>query len=210
MAGREVRITLPRRKPFKNVYQFKIALRETRPPIWRQLQVPESYTFYDLHVAIQDAMGWLDYHLHMFEVEDKGAQAGVTRYESPFTEPDFAEEGLILSTEVPLRAFFKKPRNKALYSYDYGDGWQLDVILEKVLPKEPNRKYPICLAGELAGPPEDCGGITGYYQCLKALKKKDNSDGFLTWLGNWRPDCFNPKLIKFENPRSQLKIGLGE
>jgi len=187
------RITLPRKKRFQNVYQFGIALRETKPPIWRQLQVPETYTFYDLHVAIQDAMGWLDYHLHMFEVEDKSSKSGITRYESPFTDLDFAEERLIFSTEVPLSVFFKKAKDKALYSYDYGDGWELDVVLEKVLPRELNRKYPGCLAGELAGPPEDCGGIPGYYQCIKALRRRDNSGGLLTWLGNWRPDRFNPK-----------------
>jgi len=146
----------------------------------------------------------------MFEVEDKEAKGAHLRIESPFTDPDFEEEGLILTTEVPIKAFFKKPKDKALYSYDYGDGWQLDVILERVLPKEPDKKYPACLAGELAGPPEDCGGIYGYYQCLKAIKKKDNSEGILTWLGKWRPDRFDPHGVKFENPRIQIKIGLGE
>ena len=210
MESKEVGITLPRRKPFKNVYQFGIALRETRPPIWRQLQVPETYTFYDLHVAIQDVMDWFDYHLNMFEVEDKRSKSGITRIESPFTDPDFIQEGLILSTEIPLSLFFRKPKDRALYSYDYGDGWEMDVVFEKALPRELKRKYPVCLAGELAGPPEDCGGIPGYYQCIKALRRKDNSDGLLTWLGGWRPDRFNPKLIRFHNPRKQLKIGMGE
>jgi len=155
-------------------------------------------------------MGWLDYHLHMFEVEDLKAEGGRLRIESPFTDPDFEEEGLILSTEVPIKAFFKKPKDKALYSYDFGDGWQLDVLLERVLQREPNKKYPVCLAGELAGPPEDCGGPPGYYECVKAVKKKDDSEGLLTWLGGWKPESFNPKLVRFDNPRSRLKIGLGE
>jgi len=210
MAGPEVLVTLPRRRPFKYVYQFKITLCGTRPPIWRRIQVPESYTFYDLHVAIQDAMGWLDYHLHMFEVEDKETKGAYLRFESPFTDPDFEEEGLILTTEVPIKAFFKKPKDKALYSYDYGDGWQIDVTLERVLPREPNKTYPVCLAGELAGPPEDCGGIPGYYRSVKAVKNKDNSEGLLTWLGSWKPDNFNPQRVRFDNPRSRLKIGLGE
>lgn len=210
MAGRKVWITLPRRKPFKNVYQFKITLRETTPPIWRRIQVPEGYTFYDLHVAIQDAMGWLDYHLHMFEVEDEEVNGACLRFESPFTDPDFEEEGLILTTEVPLKAFFKSAGQRALYTYDYGDGWQHDVVLEKILPRVPGKAYPVCIDGELSGPPEDCGGIEGYYQCARAFKKKDNSDGLLTWLGGWRPDNFIPKCVKFENPRSRLRVGFGE
>ncbi|MEW5900387.1 MAG: plasmid pRiA4b ORF-3 family protein [Acidobacteriota bacterium] len=210
MTNREVWITLPRRRSFKNVYQFKITLRGTRPSIWRRIQVPERYTFYDLHVAIQDAMGWLDYHLHMFEVKDEHAIGGCLRFESPFSEPDFEEEGLILTTEVAIKAFFKKARDRALYTYDYGDGWRHDVILEKVLRREPGKIYPVCLDGKLSGPPEDCGAIPGYYECVKAVKKKDNSDGLLTWLGSWKPDDFSPQRVKFENPRSRLKTGMDE
>jgi hypothetical protein len=72
MAGSEVWITLPRKKPFKNIYQFQISIRGTKPPVWRQIQVPESYTFYDLHVAIQDAMGWLDYHQNLSGLRRRG------------------------------------------------------------------------------------------------------------------------------------------
>lgn len=84
MNKKEITITFPRRRPFKNVFQFKISLLGTDPPVWRRIQVPENYTFYDLHVAIQDAMGWLDYHLHMFEIEDASRPKGKTRIESPF------------------------------------------------------------------------------------------------------------------------------
>jgi hypothetical protein len=210
MTDSKLWITLPRRKPFKNVYQFKISLRGTRPPVWRRIQVPESYTFYDLHVAIQDAMGWLDYHLHMFEFKDKGDYGRDIRIDCPFADPDFEEEEPILTTEVPIKAFFKKTRDRALYTYDFGDGWQHDVILERVVPREPGKTYPVCLDGGLSGPPEDCGGTPGYYQCIKAIRNNDNADGLLTWLGSWRPDLFNPSGVKFENPRSRLKVGMGE
>jgi hypothetical protein len=208
MAGKEIWITLPRRRSFKNVYQFKITLRGTKPPIWRRIQVPDSYTFYDLHVAIQDAMGWQDYHLHMFELNDKDARGGCIRIESPFTEPDFEEEGTMLTTEAPIKSFFKKLKDRVLYTYDYGDGWQHDVVLEKIVAREPRKAYPACLAGELACPPEDCGGVYGYYQCVKAIENKDNSDGLLAWLGRWKPDKFDPQRVKFENPRSRLKVGM--
>jgi hypothetical protein len=154
-------------------------------------------------------MGWLDYHLHMFEVRDKEIREEYIRIECPFSEPDF-EEKLILTTEVPIKSFFQKAKDRALYTYDYGDGWQHDVILEKVLPKEPGKIYPVCLDGELSGPPEDCGGIPGYYECIRALEKEDDSEGLLTWLGSWRPDNFNPQRVVFENPRSRLKTGMGE
>ena len=209
MAGKEIWITLPRRKPFKDVYQFKITLCGTEPPIWRRIQVPGSYTFYDLHVAIQDAMGWQDCHLHMFELKDKDARGGHVRIESPFDDPDFEEEGTMLATEVPIKSFFKKPKDRALYTYDYGDDWHHDVVLEKIVPREPRKTYPACLAGELACPPEDCGGVYGYYECIKAIENKDNSDGLLTWLGKWKPDRFDPQRVRFENPGSRLKVGMG-
>lgn len=208
MAGSEVWITLPRRKPFKNIFQFKISLRGTKPPVWRRIQVAESYSLYDLHVAIQDAMGWLDYHLHMFEFKDKGNFGRDIRIDCPFVDPDFEEEEPVLTTEVPIKTFFKKAGDSALYTYDFGDGWQHDVVLEGILLKESGKAYPVCLGGELACPPEDCGGVPGYYECITAVRNKDNSEGLLTWLGRWRPDRFDPKKVTFENPRSRLRTGM--
>ncbi len=208
MNKNEITITFPRRRPFKNVLQFKITLLRTKSPIWRRIQVPENYTFYDLHVAIQDAMGWLDYHLHMFDIEDARRPKGKTRIECPFCIEDIEEEEFLLTTEVSLKEFFKKSGDRALYTYDFGDNWELDVLLERILPREPKRKYPVCPDGQLAGPPEDCGSISGYYDCVKAVKNRDDSEGLLTWVGNWKPDKFNPKKVLFENPRTRLKIAL--
>lgn len=204
----EITITLPRRRPFKNIYQFKITVLETNPPVWRRIQVPENYTFYDLHAAIQDAIGWLDYHLHMFDIEDASRSKGKTRIECPFCIEDIEEEEFLLTTEVPLKEFFRKSGDRALYTYDFGDDWELDVLLERILPREPKRKYPACLDGRLAGPPEDCGSISGYYDCVKAVKNRDDSEGLLTWVGNWKPDKFIPKKVLFENPRTRLKFAL--
>ncbi len=208
MDGKEIWITLPRRWPFKNVFQIKITLLGSRPPIWRRILVPESYTFYDLHVAIQDAMGWLDYHLHQFEIEDDKAPGKRVVIESPFIEPEEEEEEMLLSTEVPIRLFFRTPGDRALYIYDFGDGWLHDVVLEKIEPREPKKKYPICIAGKRACPPEDCGGIGGYYRCLKAFRDKDDSEGLLSWLEDWDPDKFDPAQVKFESPRKRLEIAL--
>jgi hypothetical protein len=201
----EISFTWPRKRPYKNVLQFKITLLETDPQVWRRIQVPEYYTFYDLHVAIQDAMDWLDYHLHAFEIRIGRQMHQAVRIECPFAVDEIEEENPLFSTEVPLSDFLKKPEDHALYIYDFGDGWELDVVFEKALAKELGKKYPLCLGGEMAGPPEDCGGIPGYYNCIKAVKERDNSEDLLTWLGRWKPDRFDPARVKFWSPLERLK-----
>ena len=205
---KEIIISLPRKKPYKNIHQFKITLIGTDPPVWRRIQVPDYYTFYDLHVAIQDAMGWLDSHLHDFKIQLRRRACMDIRIECPFGLEDLEEEAPILSTEVAVADFLQETGDRALYTYDYGDEWQHDVLFEGSYPKEPGKKYPICLAGELAGPPEDCGGIPGYYDCVKAVNERDNSEDRLTWLGRWKPDRFDPAKIKFWSPLRRLKIAL--
>ena len=208
MSAKEITITLPRRRAFKNVFQFKMTLLETEPPIWRRIQVPESYTFYDLHVAIQDAMAWLDYHLHMFDIGVPPWPKGRIRIECPFCVEDIEEKDFLLTTEIFLNDFIKKPGDHSLYTYDFGDNWQLDILLEQILPRKPKTNYPICLEGQLAGPLEDSGGVPGYYDCIRAIKKRDDSEGLLTWVGRWRPDQFDPKKVKFDSPRKRLQFAL--
>ena len=205
MNKRDILITLPSKKPFKSIYQFKITLLETDPPIWRRIQVPEYYTFYELHVAIQNAMGWTDSHLHQFEIADETRTRGIRYIECPYCIEDIEEDDFLLTTEVPLKNYLNKVGNSVLYRYDFGDCWEHDVLLEGIFKREPNIKYPQCLDGKLACPPEDCGSIPGYYDCIEAIKNRDNSEGLLTWLGRWKPYNFNPKLVKFENPRSRFK-----
>ncbi len=207
---REITITWPRRRPYQFVLQFKITLLETDPPVWRMIQVPDYYTFYDLHVALQDAMGWLDSHLHDFKIQPLRRACLDIRIESPFALDDLEEAAHLLTTEAAVADFIQEPGDRALYTYDYGDDWRHEVLFEGTYPKEPGKKYPACLAGELAGPPEDCGGIPGYYDCIEALKNRDNSEGMLDWLGRWRPDRFDPAKIKFWSPLRRLKIALGD
>jgi hypothetical protein len=201
----EISFTSPRRRPFKKVIQLRIVLAGTSPPVWRRIQVPESYTFYDLHVAIQNAMGWTDSHLHMFEIPTDQGERHLIRIDCPpFLDPDIGEEPSIYGTEVPIKDYLSEKGDKARYIYDFGDDWIHNVTVEDVLPKDGRRRYPACLDGELACPPEDCGAVPGYYDCIRALKKRDNSQGQLTWLGRWRPDRFNPKTVVFESPRKRF------
>ena len=209
--GHEVSFTIPIKRPFKNVYQFKITLLGTNPPVWRSILIPESYTFYDLHCAIQDAMGWEDCHLHGFDIKYEPPikipiprSMSMIHVECPYAEPDIEENEPLYTTEIQIKEYFKKENDKIMYVYDYGDGWRHEVLLEKIMAKDSKAKYPICVDGQLSCPPEDCGSIPGYYECIDALKNNDDSEGKLTWLGDWMPDNFDPAKVKFKDPRKRF------
>ena len=144
-----------------HVYEFKLRLLEVSPPIWRSIQVPETYSFWDLHVALQDAMGWLDYHLHLFRVAkpDTGeaVQIGI-----PDDDAFEGDEPSLPGWEIPIAHYFPRSGVVARYEYDFGDGWEHELTLEAILPRQRGQKYPRCVGGARACPPEDCGGIGGY------------------------------------------------
>ena len=143
------------KKKFKKVYQFKITLKDIKPPVWRRIQVPESYTFWELHVAIQDAMGWLDYHLHIFEIinpsKDMKEEIGVP-------DEDFESDTKTLpGRKLKIADYFSMDNAKANYQYDFGDNWEHTIKLEKIVARAEDAQYPVCIAGKRACPPEDCG-----------------------------------------------------
>ncbi len=154
--------------PFKQVYQFKVTLKGVRPPIWRRIRVPETYTFWELHVAIQDAMGWLDYHLHAFHGQDP-----TTGREEEIGIPDDDGEAwdpqVIPGWERRIAPFFTPGNPRMEYVYDFGDDWQHEIKLEKILPSQEDVTYPRCVAGKRACPPEDCGGVWGYGELLEII-----------------------------------------
>jgi hypothetical protein len=192
----------------KRVYQFKIVLREIEPPIWRRIQVPEEYTFWDLHVAIQDAMGWKDYHLHEFRMRPKHKKTEV-RIGIIDDEPEFPDQPKLLpDNEVLIHEYFHEVGTTSRYRYDFGDSWNHDIMLEGVLIREKGIKYPRCLAGGRACPPEDCGGTPGYYSMLEIIgdTSHEEHDEMITWLGRpYDPDGFDPGRVKFDNPRIRWK-----
>lgn len=198
--------SIPRKRPFKNVFQFKITLLDTKPAVWRRVVVPGSYTFYDLHVAIQNAMGWTDSHLHCFEKRD----SKVNRWEysikvdCPYAAEEFRqEENTVYTTETPIKKFFKKAKDSMVYIYDFGDGWEHEVILEKIFPKEIKVKYPVCLDGKLACPLDNCGSIPGYYACIQTFKDRKDKE-LLEWMGDWNPEYFVPQDVIFEDTRKRF------
>src|SRR5271169_5630758 len=115
----------------KIVFQFKISLRDVEPEIWRRIVVPANYSFWDLHVAIQDSMGWLDYHLHSFGV--KNPANGVVE-EIGIPDDDWIDDEVVFlpGWEIPIANYFQKPGDNATYEYDFGDAWEHEIILEMI------------------------------------------------------------------------------
>src|SRR6266540_259660 len=160
------------------VYQVKISLRGARPPIWRRLRLPAGTSLARLHEVIQTVFGWTDSHLHAFEASGR-------RYSRPELGLDdlegrFADEGTASLSEV-ARSVGARLR----YTYDFGDSWEHDLVVEEILP--PDRvPHAVCVAGRRAGPPEDCGGVWGYTELLDILADPEHPQHAerLEWLGD--------------------------
>ncbi|MDI3542707.1 MAG: hypothetical protein PWP57_310 [Candidatus Atribacteria bacterium] len=199
------------KRKFDRVYQFKITLKGIRPPIWRRIQVPETYTFWDLHVAIQDVMGWQDYHLHQFEMVNP-ATGNLKLIGLPADDYDWTRATLA-GWRQKIAQWFTPENKVAVYLYDFGDGWEHKVELEKILPREAGVRYPICLGGERACPPEDCGGIPGYERLLEIISNPDDEEyeEMLMWLGGkFDPEQFDPKKVLFGDPAIRFKKAFEE
>lgn len=193
------------------IYQFKVLLQGIKPSIWRRIQVPDSYSFYDLHVAIQDSMGWEDYHLHEFNIENPKNLSkdfiGLPNEEWA----DFEDRSILASWQTKISDYFSQENLIAEYMYDFGDGWEHLVTLEKIFPARKNMRYPRCTHGERACPPEDCGGIGGYNNLLEVLADPHHEEyeSLLKWLGgDFDATKFSPEEVIFENPRKRLTLFL--
>lgn len=166
------------------LFQLKITLKYSRPPIWRRVVVRNDMRLDRLHMVIQLAMGWTNDHLHQFAV-------GQSRYGEP--DPDFG--GTLSEKRYTLRDLAPVAKKKFVYGYDFGDSWEHDVKVEKALTADPDFKHPVCLGGENACQPEDCGGIPGYYRLLEILADPQNPEyeNMREWLGGeeFDPTRFN-------------------
>ncbi len=177
-----------------SVYQIKIALEGSKPPIWRRLLVSSDTTLGDLHHVIQAAFGWWDYHLHQFIV-------GGTYYGEP--HPDYFDDvDMRDEQEVPLGQITVGEGFRFRYEYDFGDSWMHQVRVEKILPPEPGREYPMCIQGRRACPPEDVGGMWGYYYFLEAIQDPDHEehDKYLEWVGG----AFDPEAFDLDEVNQAL------
>lgn len=173
----------------KRLYQFKITLKDVQPPIWRRILVKDC-SLDKLHEHIQTAMGWTNSHLHQFKIE--GVLHG---------DPDLLCEGWQDETP-PVNSLHTKvsklipedgKRFRFEYEYDFGDGWEHEVIFEECLRAETGGRYPICTEGQRACPPEDVGGTYGYEEYLEAMADPEHEEheSFMEWRGPFDPEAFD-------------------
>lgn len=196
----------------KIVYQFVITLQDTDPSIYRRVEVPQSYTFWDLHVAIQDAFGWEDEHMHEFYFPRnsgiKGLRIGVPIDDGFIDLEELPEKGW----EMGIDELFCELGDEMMYLYDFGDHWLHSIVLEGMILAQKKVKYPCCTEGALLTPLEDCGGIGGYYQLLEVLSnpKDPKYKETLEWVKGmtgkktYQPESFNTASVKFTNPKKRL------
>ena len=183
------------------VYQLKITLLDTHPPIWRRMQVGDC-TLDKLHEYIQTAMGWTNSHLHQFQI-DKKSYGDPFLMQENFEEMDFSD-----STKTLLSQILPNSGTpfKFKYEYDFGDGWMHEVLFERRLPADPKLEYPLCVEGARACPPEDCGGVWGYAELLNAIndRKHPEHDEVVEWVGG----KFNPESFNAAAASRSMKQGL--
>ena len=178
--------------PAKQALQLKVALRHILPPIWRSVVLPDNFTLGHLHHVIQVTMGWSNGHLHAFRVPRRGFGPPLREFGSGL---DAAED----ENTTFVGAVLVRKGQKLYYEYDFGDGWEHEIVVEKLLPMDSQAKYPVCLGGERACPPEDCGSFPGYFallEALKAPKKTAEQKELLEWLGaGFDPERFDLKAV---------------
>jgi hypothetical protein len=167
------------------VYAIKVTLLGTSPPVWRRILVPCDITLRNLHRTLQTVMGWTNSHLHQFVL--------------PRQSNSHRKHGLrtkIVHESTRLGDLICTAGARLLYEYDFGDGWQHELVLEEVLLGDESFQQT-CVAGQRCCPPEDCGGPQGFAELLKALKDADHPDreDICEWLGDFVPESFSKEAI---------------
>ncbi|NJO48028.1 MAG: plasmid pRiA4b ORF-3 family protein [Oscillatoriales cyanobacterium RM1_1_9] len=178
-------------KSTDKIYQIKVTLKGSKPPIWRRLLVSNTITLGQLHEVLQIAMGWTNSHLHQFI-------AGESYYGLP--DPDF-DLDVIDEGTVKLNQLLKQEKDAIIYEYDFGDGWEHKVELEKILPFDPEEKLPSCIKGRRACLPEDVGGAWGYREFLESIQDPAHSEyeELLEWIGGeFDPEYFSVQEVNDE------------
>lgn len=178
------------------IYQLKITLQDSKPPIWRRIQTHGSVTLAELHRIIQAAMGWENQHLHQFIIGD--------HVYGPAT-PGLDEAGIDARDERRARLNEVAPRegSKFTYQYDFGDDWEHAILVERILEPEPGARYPRCLAGRRACPPEDSGGVWGYEQLMETLRNPGDPE--YAEMREWVGSQFNPDAFSLDETNAELE-----
>ena len=180
-----------------NQYKFKISLDNTSPEIWRKILVRSNMNLLEFHLAIQISMGWTNSHLYEFKIENNSYQ---TLYEN---DDDYEENDFIDAGTETLERLLHFPGEQFSYLYDFGDCWKHTITFEKSESASKIFEYPLCIDGAQSCPPEDCGGLGGYYEMLKILKSgsKAQKQEYHEWLGK----KFDPAFFDVKKVNKELK-----
>lgn len=197
-SARNHQMLAPSQPQAQEIYVFKITLVGSKPPIWRRIEIADA-SLAKLHDLIQTAMGWTNSHMHQFRVgeqcymDPRGIDLGMD-WAKPYT-------GITISKLIKQHG----QKLTLRYEYDFGDGWEHNVVLEKIIEPTPNTKYPRCTAGKLNCPPEDVGGIWGFYDFVEAVQNPDHPEheDKLDWYGP-----FDPAEFDKEDATANMQTGL--
>jgi hypothetical protein len=181
------------------VHRLKITLRGFQPPIWRRIEVPSDVSLRELHEVIQTAFDWE--HAHMWVFGTRSGDYGI---------PD-PELGYRSAASKRLADVARRTGSKFRYTYDFGDDWEHEILVEAVGEPEPGAAYPRCVAGRRAAPPEDCGGVWGYANLLDVLAdpEHDEHHDMLDWLGLESADQFDPAAVDLDGINEALSPARG-
>ena len=178
----------------KRVHRLKITLRQVKPPVWRRIEVASNMRLSELAAVLEAAMGWLGGHLHAFE-------AGGVFYEIP--DDDIGFRKTVDERKARLEQVLPDVKSKMRWEYDFGDGWEHDVVVEAIEARRSDVTYPVCLAGKRACPPEDCGGPWGYGNLLVALSDPAHSEH--EDMTEWAPPGFDAEAFDIEETTDMMR-----
>jgi hypothetical protein len=181
------------KKPVPRVLCLRLVIAGTQPKVWRRLLVRETMWLSRLHDSIQIAFDWFDYQTHAFALDD-------LRFGNPVKRDDLIVED---DRDVTLADLNLAHRDRMAYDYQIGEGWHVDIRVEKSAAPGKGVHYPICVAGERAGPPEDCGGIEAFHDMLACLKEPESDLG-REWLGWLGPD-YDPAVCDLDKVNQALR-----
>lgn len=200
-SGKKFKKCCLNKKEEADVYQLKISIKGAKPPIWRRILLKSDITFEELHNIIQAIFNWEDYHMYQFD-----------RYKS-YTNKEFMQEDMGYGDKLYDASNFKisdelhSEKDKLKYTYDFGDDWEHEILLEKILQPDNKIQYPICTAGKRNGPIEDCGGICGYSDIVYMIENQDFSEAeyFMDDDGQYYYDDFDPAYFNKDEINKRLK-----
>ena len=175
------------------VHQLKVTLKGVKPPVWRRVLVPSSWTLAELSPALESVMGWHGGHLHAFDTGD-------SVYGQP--DPDWGG-GLEDERKARLDDVLPQAGAKMRWDYDFGDGWEHEVVAEAIVEPDAGLRYPYCKTGRRACPPEDCGGPYGYQDLVDALT--DPNHPRREELEEWVPPGFDPARFDLREINDALR-----